>query len=97
MQLKIRQNYPNPFNPYTTIKYDLPEDTRVTLVIYDIMGREVRRWDLHEEPGHREVIWDGRDQSGRLVPTGLYIYQLVAASMESGQRFTANRKLVLMK
>ncbi len=49
------------------------------------------------EPGYRQLVWDGKDQSGQLVPSGIYIYRLVAASVESDQRFTAARKMVLMK
>ncbi|MCB7129203.1 MAG: M36 family metallopeptidase, partial [Candidatus Brocadiales bacterium] len=93
----LKPNYPNPFNPVTAIRYDLPEASRVSLVIYDIAGREVRRWNLQEQAGYRHVMWDARDQSGRMVPTGIYIYRLAATSTESDKRFTANRKMLLMK
>ena len=90
-------NHPNPFNPVTTIRYDLPEASSVSLVIYDIAGREIRSWNLQEQAGYRQLIWDGKNQSGQLVPTGIYIYRLVAASVESDQRFTASRKMVLIR
>ncbi len=90
-------NHPNPFNPATTIRYDLPEASSVSLVIYDIAGREIRSWNLQEQAGYRQLIWDGKNQSGQLVPTGIYIYRLVAASVESDQRFTASRKMVLIR
>ena len=93
----LHSAYPNPFNPSTTIHCDLPEASRVSLVIYDMLGREVRRWDLQEPPGYRQVMWDGKYQNGQLAPTGIYIYRLTAASVESDERFMASRKMLLMK
>ncbi|MFB0515054.1 MAG: FlgD immunoglobulin-like domain containing protein [Candidatus Neomarinimicrobiota bacterium] len=89
--------HPNPFNPSTSIEYDLPEASRVTLAIYDIMGREVIRWEGQEPAGYRQGVWYGKDKSGRSVPAGIYIYRLVASSTESDERFTASRKMVFMK
>jgi len=97
-KFRLGTGYPNPFNPITTITYDLPDDAQVSLVVYDILGREVARLvDGFVEPGYHQVEWDGKDQSGRLVPTGIYLYRLVATSLESSEHFTASRKLVLMK
>ena len=93
----LSQNYPNPFNPVTTIRYDLPEASRVNLTIYGLTGREVMRWDLQESPGFKQLVWDGKDRGGRLVPTGLYIYRMVATSAESDERFVESRKMVLLK
>ncbi|MBA7708424.1 hypothetical protein ES703_117322 [subsurface metagenome] len=91
-------NYPNPFNPTTTIHYDLPEASRVSLTIYDMLGREVVRLvGGYQQPGYRQVVWNGRNASGRLAPTGIYIYRLTAASVESDKRHAAARKMVLMK
>ncbi|MEE9464320.1 MAG: FlgD immunoglobulin-like domain containing protein [Candidatus Neomarinimicrobiota bacterium] len=89
--------HPNPFNPATTIGYGLPEASRVSLVIYDITGREVYTHAAAEDAGYRQIVWQGADRGGRQAPAGVYIYRLVAASMESSQRFTASRKMVLMK
>ena len=72
-------------------------DRGVSLVVYDIMGREVIRWDRQEPPGYRQLVWNGRDRSGRLVPSGIYLYRLVAASTESNRRFTTSRKMLLLK
>ena len=93
----LSPNYPNPFNTQTTIQYDLPEASRVSLVIYDIAGREVRSWNLQEQAGYRQLIWDGTDRSGRLAPTSIYIYRFIATSVESDKRFTVSRKMVLLK
>ncbi len=73
------QNYPNPFNPSTTIRYTLAEASEVRLVIYNVLGQEVRRL-VHELQGvgAHGVVWDGRDAFGRGVATGVYIYRLQA-------------------
>lgn len=96
-QFNLFPAHPNPFNPATTIRYDLPEASRLTLVIYDIMGREVRRWDLQEDPGYRQVMWDGKDQGGRQVSAGIYVYRLVAIPVEGGEPYIDSRKMVLLK
>ncbi len=94
----LAQNYPNPFNPSTIIHYDLPEASDVTLVVYDVLGREVRRWELpHDQAGYRSITWQGRDQAGRALPSGVYIYRFDARSMESDQRFNKVRKMLLLK
>lgn len=75
----LSPNYPNPFNPTTTIRYDLPEATYVSLVIYDILGRKVRTLrDSREVAGFKSVVWDGKDDAGNSVSTGIYIYLLKA-------------------
>ncbi len=76
-RLELFANYPNPFNPQTTIAYDLPEATQVRLVIYNMLGQVVRT--LVDEPqlaGNKRVIWDGRNELGQQVSTGVYLYQL---------------------
>jgi len=74
----LHQNYPNPFNPVSTIRYDLPQASNVTLIVYDILGREVARLvDGYMEPGYHHTMWDSRDQYGREVPSGIYIVRLV--------------------
>jgi photosystem II stability/assembly factor-like uncharacterized protein len=75
----LRQNYPNPFNPQTTITFTIPEGPPVqsTLLIYNVHGREVRRMiDGACEPGDHTVTWDGRDDAGEFVPSGVYFYTL---------------------
>ena len=65
--------YPNPFNPSTTISYDLPLDSHVQLVIYDVLGREIRTLiSRNERAGSKAVIWDGKDNYGRSVSSGIY-------------------------
>jgi len=85
-------NYPNPFNPTTTIKYDLAARAEVELTIYNILGAKVA--DLVngvQEAGTFRATWDGRNQKGEAVASGLYIYRLKAGS------FLETRKMVLLK
>ncbi len=90
--LALYQNAPNPFNPTTTISFTLPERARVALVIYDVNGRSVKTLadDVVGE-GHHERVWDGTDQSGSPVGSGVYFCRLAA-----GDR-TLTKKMVLLK
>ena len=84
--------YPNPFNPATTIAYDLPSDSAVSIVIYDALGQEVRRLLTEQKAAGRYTIqWDALDNLGRGVGSGVYI-----AKVEAGQ-FTASQKMLLLK
>jgi hypothetical protein len=88
----LAQNYPNPFNPTTTIRYQLPERTHVRLAIYNVMGQRVRV--LVDEPkpiGRYKVMWDGRNDAGEVVASGVYFYRMQAGT------FTTTRKLVFLK
>ena len=77
----IYDNHPNPFNPTTTISYDLPEQSLIKLKVFDIRGQEVTTLqnDL-EPPGNYEVHWNGLDQSGNQVSTGVYFCRLQAGA-----------------
>ncbi|MBC8346975.1 MAG: T9SS type A sorting domain-containing protein [Candidatus Marinimicrobia bacterium] len=94
----LQQNHPNPFNPTTTIKYELPESSSISLVIYDLRGSEIFNWSNNREnAGYKRITWNGKDQNGYSIPAGVYIYKLTAKSHESDQVFTQSRKMVLMK
>jgi len=74
---KLFQNYPNPFNPMTVIQYDLSMATHVSLIVYDLNGKEVRTLvDEKETSGKKSVIWMGVNNQGNPVSTGLYFYRL---------------------
>jgi len=76
-QFALEQNYPNPFNPTTTIRFRIPEGGHVRLVIYDMLGKTVRELvNNRVASGYRSIEWDGRNQNGLAVPTGMYLYQL---------------------
>ena len=90
-------NYPNPFNPETWIPYQLTEGTAVTLTIYAVDGRFIRQLDLGHQPAGvyhskvRAAYWDGRNEVGEPVASGLYFYTLTAGE------FTATRKMLIRK
>ena len=88
----LEQNYPNPFNPETTIRYVLPEASRVKLAIYNLLGqRIVTLVDQEQQSGIYSVQWDGKNEAGRDVASGLYLYLLKA------QEFTSVQKLALIR
>jgi len=92
----LESNYPNPFNPSTQIRYGLAETAVVTLVVYDLLGREVKRllWNATQEAGRHEVTFDAADLS-----SGVYLYRLEArGSGESGSpAFIATKTMTLIK
>lgn len=74
-------SYPNPFNPSTTLSYEVPENAIVSLVLYDMLGREVRTFeDGYRTAGRYSAVWDGTNTSGSLVSTGLYLLRLQAGN-----------------
>ena len=88
----IRQNYPNPFNPVTTLRYDLPEQSMVNIIIYDLLGREVRTLvNQTQDAGFRSVIWNATNDYGKPVSAGVYLYQIQAGE------FVQTKKMVLLK
>ena len=79
--------YPNPFNPRTTISYELPADTDVSVIIYDAIGQEIRQLvSRHYTAGRYSVQWDAKDHLGRSVGSGVYIAKIVAGSNTSIQK-----------
>jgi hypothetical protein len=91
-QFSISQNYPNPFNPNTLIEYALPKTSHVKIVIYNILGQKVRILkDEMEQSGHKTVIWDGKDDSGNEVSSGIYFYRIVAGD------FIKSMKMLMVK
>ena len=84
--------YPNPFNPRTTISYELPADTDVSIIIYDAIGQEIRQLvSQHYTAGRYSVQWDAKDHMGRSVGSGVYIAKIVAGPN------TATQKMLLLK
>ena len=97
-EFKLEQNYPNPFNSKTTIKYALPQNSNVQLIIYDLLGREIRRLiDERQKSGAKTVLWDGRNDNGSRVSSGVYIYRLKVQEYFKNKKFNQIRKLVLIK
>ncbi len=74
---RLAQNYPNPFNPETRITFSIPQDGWVKLAVYDLLGKPVRTLiSAKTNAGEHQVIWDGRDETGRMASSGLYFYIL---------------------
>jgi hypothetical protein len=91
-KFSLEQNYPNPFNPTTQIKFDISKTLNVTLKIYDILGREVRTLvNEIKSAGSYSVMWDGKNNSGNQISSGVYFYRLEAGD------FTGIKKMVLVK
>ena len=91
-EFSVHQNYPNPFNPVTTLRYDLPKNSLVTIIIYDMMGREVKTLiNQTQDAGYRSVIWDATNDYGKPVSAGIYLYQIQAGE------YMQTKKMVLLK
>ncbi len=89
---ELKGNYPNPFNPTTTIEYDLAQTADVKMIVYDAMGREVQTLvNSHKPAGQHTVIWDGLNQSGLRVSSGVYFVKFQANDTNKV------RKIMLLK
>ena len=84
---RLYQNYPNPFNPSTNIKFDIPENGLVSLIVYDLMGHKVSELvNTNMNSGFHNVSWNGTDNFGNTVSTGVYIYQLKTGNYSNTQK-----------
>ena len=82
----LAQNYPNPFNGQTVISFQLDGVSNVGLIIYDVMGRIVRQWHFQGSSGLQSVVWNGLDDFGRKVSSGVYFVRLLAGTGQSHMR-----------
>jgi hypothetical protein len=88
----LEQNYPNPFNPSTAISYQLSAVSSVSLKVFDVLGREVATLaNGVGKPGVHSVQWNGRNERGEVVSTGIYFYQLRAENL------VTTKKMMLLK
>jgi len=88
----LDQNQPNPFNPSTRIAFDLPRSQRVQLEVHTVDGKRVSTLvDRELAAGRHELDWNGRDDRGRLLPSGVYLYRLVTTDREETRRMTLVR------
>jgi len=88
----LDQNFPNPFNMQTIIQYGVPQKTVGRMVIYNILGQKIKTFELGEiNAGRYRIQWDGRNNFGKIVSSGVYIYRF------ESQKFTLAKKLLLLK
>ncbi|NOX38269.1 MAG: T9SS type A sorting domain-containing protein [Calditrichaeota bacterium] len=89
---KLFQNFPNPFNPITTIRFSIPQQLHVKLEIYNLLGQRVRTlMDRELKPGYYTVQWDGRNENGIPLGSGIYFYRLTT------EQYVKTRKMILIK
>ena len=88
LAFRIHGAIPNPFNPMTTIRFELGRRITVDLEIFDISGRMIRRLVAHEvmDGGIQERVWDGTDEDGVVVPTGVYVCRMRAGGHQESIR-----------
>jgi hypothetical protein len=96
---QLHNNYPNPFNPTTTIQYDLPKQSIVTLKVYSLLGQEVATLvNDNQGAGYHQVVWTGQNNVGKQVASGIYIVRIYAKSLgQDNETFTQIKKMVLLK
>ena len=91
-RIKLLGNHPNPFNNITLIKFSLPEQSQIKLLVYNINGQLIRHLaDGTFSGGIHQIMWNGKDDAGRIVASGTYLYQLI------GDNQKISRKLILSK
>jgi hypothetical protein len=92
----LKQNFPNPFNPTTTIGFDLPLSSHVVIKVYNILGQEITKLlDEQKEAGCYSVVWNGTNDEGLHVSSGVYFYRINADG--AGRVFVDLKKMVYMK
>jgi choice-of-anchor C domain-containing protein len=92
LSFTLEQNYPNPFNPETTILYELPHAGQVEIAIFNLLGERVRLLvNQRQAAGQYRILWDGRNENGKSMPSGVYLYRLRAGE------FVQTRKMILMQ
>ncbi len=88
----LMQNYPNPFSTSTTIEYSLPNSAPVTLTVYNILGQRVAKIiEPMQSKGPHSIVWNGRDEKGKKVASGIYFYRVRAGA------FSATKKMILLR
>ena len=91
--IELCQNYPNPFNQSTTITINMTKAEKVSLIIYDLLGQKVKTiyQDQYLEPGYKTTSWNGIDDLGCIVSSGIYFYRLVFGNK------TISKKMLLIR
>lgn len=92
---RLEQNYPNPFNPATAISYNLPEPSTARITVYSLSGQVIRTLvhDINQAPGNYRVLWDGQDENGQAVASGVYFYRFEAVN----RGFVETKRMILLR
>ena len=91
-EFALHDNYPNPFNPTTVIRFDIPMETKVRLVVYNMLGQKVKTLEQSTlSPGYHSIVWNGTNDQGLRVSAGMYFYQVQT------NEFVKTKKMVLLK
>ncbi|MBI5727202.1 MAG: T9SS type A sorting domain-containing protein, partial [Ignavibacteriales bacterium] len=89
MEFALMQNYPNPFNPSTVIGYTVPQDSEVEITIYNVMGEKIRTLVReNQQAGYYSATWDGKNEFGHSISSGIYIYSMNAGKFQSTKKLT---------
>lgn len=98
-EFSLGQNYPNPFNPSTTIDFSVPKTASIQITIYDINSRQVRQLINNQtfESGYHNVLWDGRNNIGEQVASGIYLYRINCNAIDGKSSFTSTQKMLLTR
>lgn len=92
IEFELKQNYPNPFNPTTTIGYSLSSSGYVTIAVYNILGQHIKTLVAqNRSAGQYQTVWDGQDENGKTVATGVYMYRITT------EKQIVTKKMMLMK
>ena len=91
-QFALHDNYPNPFNPNTTIRFDLPKTSDVSITIYNMLGQKIKVFNnMQISAGYHSITWNATNDYGNPVSAGMYLYQLKT------KEFVKTKKMVLLK
>ncbi len=95
-EFSLSSNYPNPFNPQTNVKYELAENSVVTIKVFNILGKEITTLvEKEQTPGSYQISWEAKDNEGRLLPSGVYLIRLSASGKTVD--YTKTVKAILIK
>ncbi|MDX1700699.1 MAG: CotH kinase family protein, partial [Melioribacteraceae bacterium] len=98
--IKLFQNFPNPFNPFSIIKYQLPQNSRILLEIFDVQGQHIKTLvDKDQRSGYYEILWNGTNSNNNKVSSGVYFYRISvrASSTSNKHTFMDTKKMLLLK
>ncbi|MDP1676386.1 MAG: LamG-like jellyroll fold domain-containing protein [Bacteroidota bacterium] len=94
---KLEQNFPNPFNPTTTINYQLPDASSVKIIIYNMLGQEIKTLISEQQlAGYYSMMWNGTDNANRKISSGVYIYRIEAIGPHN-KRYSEVKKMLMIK